>query len=237
MNHAIIRKVPAIRSLSAITIEASAGTAGAVFGLVWAFGIDPGTHPTKLNDLIAQLVAGRAEGLGEEEDAVRRASRDILRFGRYKPTGRGKPASEYLLRAASEGDFPRISPPVDICNYISLRHLVPASVWDLDLAGVSYTIRRGRAGESYVFNAGGQEIGLEDLLLVSREPADIPAVNPVKDSHATKTHAETRNLAGVVYMPEHAGVDAASICEEFAALLGGCGSNPETGFRVIPGRS
>jgi DNA/RNA-binding domain of Phe-tRNA-synthetase-like protein len=237
MNHAIIRKVPTIRSLSEITIEAAAGTAGMVFGLVWAFGIDPGTHPTKLNDLIAALVAGRAEGLGEEEDAVRRASRDILRFGRYKPTGRGKPASEYLLRAASEGGFPRISAPVDICNYISLRHLVPASVWDLDLAGRSYTIRRGRAGESYVFNASGQEIGLEDLLLVSRGPQDVPAVNPVKDSHATKTHAETRNLAGVVYMPDQSGLDAASICAEFATLLSGCGAKAETGFRILPGRS
>ena len=29
--------------------------------------------------------------------------RELLRYGGYKPTGRGKPASEYLVRAAGEG--------------------------------------------------------------------------------------------------------------------------------------
>ncbi len=30
--------------------------------------------------------------------------RKLLRHGGYKPTGRGKPASEYLVRAAGEGE-------------------------------------------------------------------------------------------------------------------------------------
>lgn len=56
------------------------------------------------------------------------------RNGRYKPTGRGKPANEYLLRAANDGTFPSINGLVDSNNLLSLEHMVPISVWDLDLA-------------------------------------------------------------------------------------------------------
>ena len=159
----------------------------------------------------------------------------MLRLGRYKPTGRGKPASEYLLRAAAGDGLPRIWPAVDICNLISLRHLVPASVWDLDRAGRSFLARRGRAGESYVFNASGQEIGLEDLLLVSRMPEDIPIVNPVKDCHETKTTGDSRNVAAVVYFPAEADLDQGAICGEFESFLRDCGAE-RTGHLIQSGR-
>src|SRR5688572_10209828 len=55
------------------------------------------------------------------------AIRDMLRFGKYKPTGRGKPASEYLLRAAVEDKFPWINNLVDINNWISLKSMLPIS--------------------------------------------------------------------------------------------------------------
>src|SRR5262249_26113317 len=37
------------------------------------------------------------------DDNVRELVRALLRHGGFKPTGRSKPASEYLLRAAGEG--------------------------------------------------------------------------------------------------------------------------------------
>ena len=50
------------------------------------------------------------EGLRLEADApvarseeLRKAVRDLLRHGGYKPTGRGKPSCEYLVRAAGDG--------------------------------------------------------------------------------------------------------------------------------------
>ena len=61
------------------------------------------------NESCARAVAAR----DSERSGARRASvRDMLRFGAYKPTGRGKPASEYLLNAAAEGHFPFISAAV-----------------------------------------------------------------------------------------------------------------------------
>src|SRR5687768_18064882 len=52
----------------------------------------------------------------QSDDQVRGAVRDLLRHGGYKPTGRGKPASEYLIRAVAEGALTSINPAVDCCN-------------------------------------------------------------------------------------------------------------------------
>src|SRR5262249_32762861 len=68
------------------------------------------------------------------DDAVRAAVRDLLRHGGYKPTGRGKPSSEYLVRAASEGALGSINAAVDTCNAVSLHSGLPISVVDCDRA-------------------------------------------------------------------------------------------------------
>ena len=69
--------------------------------------------PARLGDLPAPewlrgLLAGGEPDAGDEapgaaDDALRGLIRDLLRFGGFKPTGRSKPSSEYLLRAVSEG--------------------------------------------------------------------------------------------------------------------------------------
>jgi len=72
-----------------------------------------------------------------------------------------------MLKAVSRDRFPRINAAVDICNYLSLKTLCPISVWDADRAdGETIRFRLGRAGEWYVFNEGGQEIDLTDLVVV-----------------------------------------------------------------------
>jgi DNA/RNA-binding domain of Phe-tRNA-synthetase-like protein len=140
---------------------------------------------------------------GESADDPRRgAVRDMLRHGRYKPTGRSKPASEYLVRAAGEGVFPRINFLADVNNLVSLASRFPISVIDLDRAGAdAFVVRFGRAGESYVFNPSGQELDLHDLLLVAALPDDRPVATPVKDSQATKTDPETVRALGLIYGP------------------------------------
>src|SRR5262245_24541384 len=69
------------------------------------------------------------------DDAVREAVRALLRHGGFKPTGRSKPASEYLLRAARDGALAPINPAVDVCNAVSLHSGLPVSVVDLGRAG------------------------------------------------------------------------------------------------------
>ena len=131
------------------------------------------------------------------DDMVRAAVRDLLRHGGYKPTGRGKPASEYLLRAASDGALGPINLAVDACNVVSLHSGLPISVIDLERATAPLRVGVAAAGESYVFNASGQTIDLTGLLCLS--DASGPAANGVKDAQRTKTHGGTTHTLSILW--------------------------------------
>jgi DNA/RNA-binding domain of Phe-tRNA-synthetase-like protein len=131
------------------------------------------------------------------DESVRGAVRDLLRLGGYKPTGRGKPASEYLVRAASEDALNPINAAVDACNAVSLHSGLPISVVDLDRAHAPFRIGIAPAGASYVFNASGQEIDLHGLLCLY--DAEGPCGNAVRDAQRTKTRDETRATLSVIW--------------------------------------
>jgi len=131
------------------------------------------------------------------DDEVRGKIRDLLRHGGYKPTGRGKPASEYLIRAVGEGALASINLPVDACNVVSLHSGLPISVVDLDLAAPPLSLEIAGPGARYVFNASGQEIDVEGLLCLC--DAQGPCANAVKDSQRTKTQAGTRRTLSVIW--------------------------------------
>jgi DNA/RNA-binding domain of Phe-tRNA-synthetase-like protein len=147
---------------------------------------------------ILELLRANAASPLASDDAVRKAVRDLLRHGGYKPTGRGKPASEYLLGAAAEtGSLASINLAVDACNAVSLHSGLPISVIDLDLARPPFRIGIAAEGEKYVFNASGQTIDLAGLLCLF--DADGPCANAVKDSQRTKTRGESRRTLSVVW--------------------------------------
>lgn len=133
------------------------------------------------------------------EEAVRTAGRDLLRHGGYKPTGRGKPASEYLLRAVGEGALGSINLAVDACNAVSLHSGLPISVVDLERVRPPLRIAIAPAGARYVFNASGQEIDLSGLLCLV--DAAGPCANAVRDSQRTKTGPATQRTLSVVWAP------------------------------------
>jgi len=161
--------------------------------------------PDTESELAALLESRRAAPLSADEERRRAACRDILRNGGYKPTGRGKPASEYLLGAAREGSFPRVSALVDVNNFISLKYVLPISLWDPGRCqSAAFEFRLGRAGEKYVFNNSGQEIDLADLVCgceVSPDGTSRPIVNPIKDGMATKVRPETGAVIGAIFYP------------------------------------
>ncbi|HYD52024.1 MAG TPA: hypothetical protein VEA99_05330 [Gemmatimonadaceae bacterium] len=133
------------------------------------------------------------------DESVRTAVRDMLRHGGYKPTGRGKPASEYLVRAATEngGRLASINVAVDACNAASLHSGFPISVVDLARARPPFRIGLAPAGASYVFNASGQTIDLAGLPCLF--DADGPCANAVRDAQRTKTQADTRETLSIVW--------------------------------------
>jgi DNA/RNA-binding domain of Phe-tRNA-synthetase-like protein len=146
---------------------------------------------------LAPLLQSDAPAPLGSDEAVRAAIRELLRFGGYKPTGRGKPASEYLLRAASEGTLGTINAAVDACNVASLHSGLPISVIDLDKARAPLRIAIAPAESSYVFNASGQVIDVSGLLCLF--DAEGPCANGVKDAQRTKTSSTTRRTRSVVW--------------------------------------
>src|SRR5437660_9827815 len=144
---------------------------------------------SSFSDLPTRLAVDAAAPL-HSDDAVRESVRTLLRHGGFKPTGRSKPASEYLLKAVREGQLASINLAVDACNVVSLHSGLPVSVVDLDRAREPLRVGLAPAGSAYVFNASGQTIDLGGLLCLF--DADGPCANAVKHGQRTKTGPETR---------------------------------------------
>jgi len=148
-------------------------------------------------DWLLALLALDAEAPLQRSEEVRAATRDLLRHGGFKPTGRGKPASEYLVRAVGEGKLGSINLVVDACNVASLHSGLPISIVDLDLARAPFSVAISPPETSYVFNAGGQEIDVSGLLCLCDGLG--PCANAVKDSQRTKTHDGTQRALVIVW--------------------------------------
>jgi DNA/RNA-binding domain of Phe-tRNA-synthetase-like protein len=205
-------------------------------GVVLAEGVRVAAPAPELGRLIDALVARRA---GEDfpPAPVKDAIRGLLKRGGFKPSGRNKPASEYLAQAAREGRFPRINNLVDVNNLLSLESGLPISLLDLRAFAGQAWLRYGRPGERYVFNNAGQEIELAGLLCICgcAEADGIPLGNAVKDSMSAKLKDDTDAVIGVIYASVDCapGRELAVQVERFAALLKEFGGAADVQAQVI----
>lgn len=133
----------------------------------------------------------------QSSDEVRRTVRDLLRHGGFKPTGRSKPASEYLIKAATAGKLSPINVAVDACNAVSLHSGLPISVVDFGLLTEPLRIDIAPPNTAYIFNPSGQSIDVGGLLCLC--DAAGPCANAVKDSQRTKTSAATTSTLSVIW--------------------------------------
>ena len=166
--------------------------------------------------LMALLSADVPAPLQRNEQA-RTAVRDMLRHGGFKPTGRSKPASEYLVKAVSEGRLGSINLPVDLGNVVSFHSGVPISVVDVDRTEGALRVGIAPADSRFVFNQAGQEIDVSGLLCL--QDAQGPCANAVKDSMRTKTTPETRRVLCVVWGVQGIEPDTAAIVSWYRELL------------------
>lgn len=170
----------------------------------------------QLNELIEERKANEFP-----TPEIKEAVRNLLKTGGFKPSGRNKPASEYLAQAAREGRFPFINNLVDINNLISLRTGLPISLLNTEAVGENLLLRYGREGERYVFNSGGQEIELKGLICACNGDKDEPLGNAVKDSMSGKIKEHTADVVAVIYAPGGGDLErvAREQIEVFADLL------------------
>jgi len=166
--------------------------------------------PALLNEVSRLTGDYLARGVEMPEEYVK-GVRGLLRQGGFKPSGRNRPASEYLLRDLQEtGEFKFISNLVDINNLLSLKHFLPMSALDADRFTGDPHLRLGYEKERYVFNPSGQELDLTGLIVIADYygGASRALGSPIKDSMAGKLTESTRSALAVVYShpqltPEH----------------------------------
>lgn len=177
---------------------------------------------TSVPESLTALLALDAPAPVQRSEETRAAVRDLLRHGGYKPTGRGKPSSEYLVRAAGDGVLGSINAAVDACNAVSLASGLPISVIDLDRARGALRVGIAAAGERYVFNASGQEIDVSGLLCLF--DAEGPCANAVKDAQRTKTGGETRRTLSLIWGPADDGERVEATLGWYLELVAGLGA-------------
>jgi DNA/RNA-binding domain of Phe-tRNA-synthetase-like protein len=131
------------------------------------------------------------------DERVKNAVRDLLRHGGFKPSGRSKPASEYLIAAFAENRWPAINPLVDTCNVVSLASGLPISLVDADKITGELVVQIAPPQTSYVFNPSGQVIDASGLVCLFDEQG--PTGTPVKDAQRTKTDDATTNVIVIVW--------------------------------------
>ena len=148
---------------------------------------------------LTELLALQADAPLSPDDAVKKTVRDLLRHGGFKPSGRSKPASEYLVRTASGDGLRSINAVVDTCNVVSLHSGIPISVVDLQRARPPFRLAVGEPETRYVFNPSGQIIDVSGLLCLF--DAEGPCANAVKDAQRTKTDATTTETLSVLWGP------------------------------------
>src|SRR5581483_11885088 len=103
------------------------------------------TFPRPLGELpsppeLLALLSLDAPAPLKSDDRVRETVRQLLRQAGFRPTGRSKPASEYLIKAVGEGRLASINGAVDVCNIVSLHSGLPISVVDLDRASPPFRV-------------------------------------------------------------------------------------------------
>lgn len=140
----------------------------------------------------------------EGGDLRRQAVRRLLRLGGFKPSGRNKPAQEYLAGAArSDAAWPTILNAVDLLNIVSLQSGLPISLIAAGRASAPLLLRYGRPSEQFVFNTAGQSLDLQGLLCIcqSTRRDSQPIATPVKDSQFAKVTPNDQHLLACIYSP------------------------------------
>jgi DNA/RNA-binding domain of Phe-tRNA-synthetase-like protein len=147
-------------------------------------------------ELAERIVSG-----WEIPEATRTLVRQALKSGGFSPTGRNRPAQEFLVNDIRErGEFNFICNVVDANNVCSLESMLPISIFDAEKLEGRLTIRIGAEGEGYVFNPAGHVLDVKRCVVCCRGAgAGEPCGTPVKDSMATKVFDGATHFAGVIY--------------------------------------
>jgi DNA/RNA-binding domain of Phe-tRNA-synthetase-like protein len=136
----------------------------------------------------------------QQPQNIKQTIRNLLRVGGFSPSGRNKPACEYLTKAIEKEWFSPtkgINAAVDCCNAISLHSQLPISVIDLHKAAPPFSIQICEEDTSYIFNPSGQVLRADGLLAFFDQNG--PCGTSVKDAQRTKTDEQTTKTLSIIW--------------------------------------
>jgi DNA/RNA-binding domain of Phe-tRNA-synthetase-like protein len=177
------------------------------------------TFERPLGELESPSIVPEVRVAAEDDEGLRAAVRDLLRHGGFKPSGRNKPASEYLARGAA---LPAINLAVDVGNAVSRDAGLPVSVVDADLLVPPLAITIAPAGTTYPFNPSGQVFDASGLICLF--DARGVSATPVKDAQRTKTSAATTRTLCVVWGVASYAAHGAAVAAGYRVLLARLGA-------------
>lgn len=167
--------------------------------------------------------SANAEPPIDRPEMVKPTVRDLLRHGGFKPSGRSKPACEYLISAVDKGKMSTINAAVDCCNVASLYSGLPISVVDIELGQGPWRVGLAEADTEYVFNPSGQVISIGGL--VSLFDSAGPCGGPVKDSQRTKTHPGTTQTLSIIWGTQDLPGRSESTAQWYTELMSSLGAD------------
>ena len=209
-----------------------------MLGVVRAKGIVVTDSPQGFRKLVDELVHDLLKKSEMISQDVQKEIRNMMRIDGFSPTGRNRPASEFLLRELAEyRHFKFINVVVDINNYLSIKTKLPMSIFDTGKLQGALVVRTGDPGEGYVFNNEGQILDVKRLIVCCEELPDytsIPFGSPVKDSMHTKIFTGCTDLVAVIYSNPavYSQAELETICGEFASLLKEFAGASETAIEI-----
>ena len=152
-----------------------------------------------------------------DPEPLRAAIRDLLRHGGFKPSGRNKPASEYLTKR-----LPSINVAVDAGNLVSLHGGLPISVVDLDRTTPPLRVAIAPEGTTYPFNPSGQVFDASGLVCLF--DAEGVSATAVKDAQRTKTSPSTTRTLSIVWGARAFAAHGRRVADGYRALTARLGA-------------
>jgi DNA/RNA-binding domain of Phe-tRNA-synthetase-like protein len=170
-------------------------------GVATASPVEAGRRSSALGEEMEELASrltGRYSGLAPAEIEALGPARELYRSFGIDPT-KTRPSSEALLRRVLKGKpLPVILNAVDLCNFLSLKFMLPLGLYDSGKIDGPALIRKGKPGESFTGIRKG-EVHLEGRpVLVDRRG---PFGNPTSDSLRTSVDGSTTALWLVIFAP------------------------------------
>ena len=128
---------------------------GIYIGVVTAMGLDNQSPNEKIGQLLrgeVEAAAGALSGKNLKEDENLQLYRCAMKELGVNPSKYPCSIESILTRISKKGEFPAVSPVVDLGNYISIKYRLPVGVHDLDTLQEDLWIRL----------AGEEDCGIEE---------------------------------------------------------------------------